>query len=214
MKDEALRPPPPSLAALTAARAAMIAELSSPRRSWKTGASRLVAATLGLGVLLGVGALVSGAAAPETLAARWLSLATLALVGPLLAFSAARPGSAWLRRGAWLSAIVGAATLLLTRPAQVDSLSTSPEWVCALSHLGVALPAMLVALSLLRGMAFNIGRAVAAGLAVGTTGALLGELMCGRDAAHIAVFHLAAWALAAVSVVALSFGSTRRSFAP
>ena len=214
MKDEALHPPPPSLAALTAARAAMTAELSRPRTSWKTGAVRLVAATLGFGVLIGVGALGSGAAEPETLAARWLSLATLALVGPLLAFSAARPGSVWLRRGAWFSAAVGAVTLVLTRPAQVASLSTSPEWVCTLSHLGVALPAMLVALSLLRGMAFNTGRAVAAGLAVGTTGALLGELMCGRNAAHIAVFHLASWALAAVAVVALSFTSSRRSFAP
>jgi hypothetical protein len=51
-------------------------------------------------------------------------------------------------------------------------------------------------------------------LAVGTTGALLGELMCGRNASHIAVFHLASWALAAVAVVALSYASKRRSFAP
>jgi Negative regulator of sigma F len=214
VRDEVFRPAPPSLAALSAARAAMQAELSRPRTSWKTQALRLVGATLGLGVLIGVGALGSGAAEPSTLVARWVSLAMLAMVGPLLAFSAARPGSRWLRRGAWVGAIFGAVTLVVTRPAEVLSMSTSPEWVCTLSHLGVALPAIGVALMLLRGMAFNAGRAVAAGLAVGTTGALLGELMCGRNAAHIAVFHLASWALAAVAVVALSFASKRSSFAP
>jgi hypothetical protein len=78
----------------------------------------------------------------------------------------------------------------------------------------VAVPAAVMALLLLRKMAFNLSRAVVAGLAVGTTGALLGELMCGRNAAHIAVFHLASWVLASLAVVALSTRISRRSFAP
>ncbi len=209
-----LRPEPPAFSALQAARAAMVAELGRPRTTWKTHALLLVAASLGFAALIAVGVLGSGAAEPATLAARWLSLAALALVGPLLAWSAARPGGVGWRRGGWALAAVSAVTLVGTRPAQVSSLSTSPEWVCTLSHLGVAVPAMVVALLLLRGMAFNAGRAIAAGLAVGTTGALLGELMCGRNAAHIAVFHLASWSLAAVAVVALSFTARRKSFAP
>lgn len=135
-------------------------------------------------------------------------------MGPLLAWSAARPGSAWLRRGAWSLAALSAGALVWTRPAEVASLSTTPEWVCTASPLAAAVPAAAVALWMLRGMAFKLSRAVVAGLAVGTTGALLGELMCGRNAAHVAVFHLGSWALASVAVVALSARLSRRSFAP
>jgi hypothetical protein len=214
VSDEALKPPPPKPSALEAARAAMRAEAARPRVSWKSGAVRLIASSLGLAVLVAIFALGSGAADASTLASRWLTLLALSVVGPLLAWSSARPGSPWLRRGAWALAALSAAALVLTRPAQVASLSTTPEWVCTLSHLAVAMPAAVVALWMLRGMAFDLSRAVAAGLAVGTTGALLGELMCGRDATHIALFHLSSWTLAAIAVVALSTRLTRRSFAP
>jgi len=212
--EDALRPPPPKASARAAARAAMRAEAARPRVSWKTGAVRLIAASLGLALLVAIFALGSGAAELSTLASRWLTLLALSLVGPLLAWSSARPGSRWLRRGAWSLAALSAAALVLTRPAEVASLSTTPEWVCTLSHLAVAAPAAVVAMWMLRGMAFDLSRAVAAGLAVGTTGALLGELLCGRNAAHIAVFHLASWTLASMAVVALSTRLTRRSFAP
>ena len=98
--------------------------------------------------------------------------------------------------------------------ADIAKLSKFKCSACASCCLGLALPAAVVALWMLRGMAFNLSRAIAAGLAVGTTGALLGELMCGRDAAHIAVFHLSSWTLAAIAVAALSTRLTRRSFAP
>ena len=212
--SDLLSPAPPKPGALAAARAAMLAEASRPRVSWKTGAGRLIAASLGLAVLVAIFAIGSGAAELSTLASRWTTLLALSLVGPLLAWSAARPGSPWLRRGAWSFAALSAVGLVVTRPAEVASLSTTPEWVCTASHLAVALPAAVVALWMLRGMAFNFSRAVVAGLAVGTTGALLGELLCGRNATHIAVFHLASWVLAAVAVVALSARLPRRSFAP
>jgi hypothetical protein len=210
-----LTPPPPSLRALAAARAAMLQEAKVPRRSWQQRAAMLVAATVGLGFVVGVIALGTGATETAALTARWFTLLLLALTGPLLAWSSARPGGAWLRRGAWGVAAVSAVLVVLTRPAEALTTSTSPEWVCTLSHLAVAVPAGVVATQLLlKNMAFSLSRSVAAGLAVGTTGALLGELMCDRDAGHIALFHLSSWALAAMAVVAVSTRLTRRSFAP
>lgn len=217
MTDEtnALRPAPPSPRALAAARAALLTEASRPRRSWQQRAAWLVLASLGLGFVVAVVALGSGAAETATLAARWFTLLLLSFVGPVLAWSAAAPGRSLLRRGAWVLAAASAAVLVFTRPAAVAATSTSPEWLCTVSHLAVAAPASGVAVQLLlKHMAFDLSRSVVAGLAVGTTGALLGELMCGRDAGHIALFHLSSWALAALAVVAVSTRIQRRSFAP
>lgn len=210
-----LRPAPPSAMALAAARAAVRAEAAKPRRSWRRQASLVVLSSLGLATLVGVVALAGGAAPAGTIAARWLTMALLGIAGPLLAWSAARPGSPWLRRGAWTLAAVTGLALVLTRPAQALEVSRSPEWACSLLHLAVATPAALVALRfLLPSMAFDPGRSVTAGLSVGTTGALLGELLCGRNAEHIAVFHLAAWALAALAVLAVSSQVRPRTYAP
>lgn len=216
MIDETqLQPPAPSARALAAARATILAEAARPRRSWKLRAGAVVAASLGLAVLVGLVALVTDKTAPAALAARWLTMALLGVVGPTLAWSAARPGSPMLRRGAWALAAVSGLAMVLTRPAEALLVSSSPEWVCTVSHLAVALPAALVALlALLPNMAFDPGRSAAAGLSVGTTGALLGELLCARDAQHIALFHLSAWALAALAVVAVSTRTRRRSYAP
>lgn len=212
---DSLIPPPPSMKALAAARAAMLAETKRPRRTWQQQAALLVATSLGLGFFVGLVALGSGAAETSALTARWLTLLLLSLTGPFLAWTSARPGSAALRVGAWTLALGSAVVLVLTRPAEAVTTSTSPEWVCTLSHLAVAVPAGAVAVWLvLRSMAFSFSRSLAAGLAVGTTGALLGELMCSRDAGHIALFHLSSWALAAIAVVAVSTRLTRRSFAP
>jgi hypothetical protein len=210
-----LRPAPPSAMALAAARAAVLAEAEKPRQSWRRRAGLVVLSSLGPAALVGAVALAGGAASAGVIAARWLTMALLGIVGPLLAWSAARPRSPWLRRGAWTMAAVTGVALVLTRPAQALEVSSSPEWVCTLSHLAVATPAALVALLfLLPSMAFNPGRSVSAGLSVGTTGALLGELLCGHNAEHIAVFHLAAWALAALAVLAVSSQVRPRSYAP
>ncbi len=199
---------------LSSVRAAMLAEAARPRTRWQTVAARVVAASSGLALLIGVGALGSGAAAPAMLGARWLTLLGLALVGPVLVWAAAVPGRAQVRWAALGGAALVAAALVFTRPAEAALASSSPEWLCTVLHLAVAAPAAFFAVTLLRSMAPSTPRAVAAGLAAGTTGALLGELLCERDAAHVAGFHLAAWTLAAAAVVVLSAGVRRRSWAP
>ena len=209
-----LRPAPPKEASLAAVRAAMLAEAARPRTTWRAMALRLMLALFGTTLLVGVAALGSGAADVATFASRWLTLSCLAVTGPLLAFVAAQPGRPWFKAVAWLFAAGSAAALVLTRPASVAALATAPEWVCTASHVAMAVPAAAVGLWLLRGMAVSHWRAVAVGLAAGTTGALGGELFCGRDAGHVALFHLLAWGLSASAVLGLAARQPRRSYAP
>lgn len=192
----------------------MLAEATRPRTSWRTTALRVVAASLGLAVVIALGAIGSGAASPSMLAARWFTLLGLGVVGPVLVWAAAAPGRSPLRWVGYAAAALSAAAIVFTRPGAVLSTSTAPEWLCTALHLAVATPAVVLAVSMLRSMAPSKPRAIAAGLAVGTTGALLGELLCERDAAHVATFHLAAWALAAAAVVIASGLVKRRSWAP
>ena len=82
--------------------------------------------------------------------------------------------------------------------------SSSPEWLCTVTHLAVGIVPVALAVRMLSGAAFGVGRAVAAGLGAGAIGALLGELACGRGSAHVLLFHLPAWWLVAGAVVALA----------
>ncbi len=209
-------PPPnaPSSAALAAVRAAMLAEAAKPRVTWRARTARVVLASLGLAAVIGVGALAVGQATTGTLNERWLTLAGLALVGPCLAWAAAAPGAKLARVGALLGATLVAGALVWARPAETAVPSSAPEWLCTVLHLAVAAPAAFFAVTLLRGMAPSTPRALAAGLGVGTTGALLGELLCERDAAHVAGYHLAAWLLAAFAVVVIARTVKTRSWAP
>lgn len=207
-------PPAPSMQGLAAARAAMLAETSRPRTTWTTLALRTLTASLGLAGLIMSVMLISGAESPATLISRWLSVVVLVALAPLAILSGARPGALALRRATFVAGLAAAVTLVLTRPDVATSVSTAPEWSCTAYHVLAALPAMAAAYFLMQSMAFSWSRATAVGLGVGTTGALLGELMCGRPAAHVAVFHLAAWALVTLGVVTLARLARRRSFAP
>ena len=65
-----------------------------------------------------------------------------------------------------------------------------------------------------RSFAATSWRFLAAGLAVGATGALVGELACGRGWQHVALYHVSAWLL--VAAVSLIVGRRRSplSYAP
>lgn len=206
-------PHPPSAAVLASVRAAMLVEAKRPQTSWKTRALQLIGASLGLSAVIGLGAVISGNAALTTIALRWVTLLGLAAVGPLLVWASVVPGRTASRWVAMAASVAVAVVMVVLRPAATLNASSAPEWLCTALHLAVAGPAIFTALTLLRSMAPSTPRSIAAGLAAGTTGALLGEMMCERDAAHVASFHLAAWTLAALLVVVLGARVKRRSWA-
>lgn len=206
-------PPAPSAAHLEAMRAVLLAEAAKPRWSWRRGALRLVGLSTGLAALVAVGALLLGQTTFAVAAGRWLTLLLVGATGPLAVLAAIRPGRGPLPVVAGLLALGGAAALVFTRPL-APAVHTSPEWVCSASHLGVALPAMVAAAFALRRFAPTVWRAMLAGVAVGTTGALLGELMCAGNATHIALFHLGAWAVATTAVTVAALRMKKTSYAP
>lgn len=210
----ALAPPPPPRARLEEMRAALLAEAARPRRTWRRGAAWLLVASTGLAVLVAGVAAALGEYGASVVAGRWLTLLLVGVTGPLAVAAAVRPGGAAWRVAAAVAAALGAAALVATRPVEALAPHASPEWVCTASHLAVAVPAVVVAGLVLRGFARSLSRAVVAGVGVGTTGALLGELLCGGAAAHIALFHLGAWLVATVVVTLVSLSLSRRSFAP
>lgn len=206
-------PPPPSPAHLDAMRAALAAEAAKPRVSWRRGVLQVVGLSTGLAALVAVGALLLGQTSLAVAAGRWLTLLLVGAAGPLAVLAALRPGRGPLPVVAGLLSLGGAAALVLTRPL-APAAHASPEWVCSVSHLGVALPAMVAAAFALRRFTPSTWRAVLAGIAVGTTGALLGELLCAGNATHIAVFHLGAWVVATSAVTLAALRVKKTSYAP
>jgi len=104
------------------------------------------------------------------------------------------------------------AALVLSRGAGAPS--STPEWVCSASHLGIGLAPLAFALWGLRQSAWQWSRSVAAGFGAGTAGALLGELACHRGAHHVLVHHVGAWIVVSTACVLLSRRARPRTFAP
>jgi len=200
------------------ARDAALAELrAAPRAiSWRRQALWLVRAQVGL-ALAGIGiALVAGLAAPSEVFAHAATVGPLLVVAVLGAIAAVAPrvgrgGASW-RLGALGAAAVAMIVVAFSRGAGTPS--DSPEWVCSVSHLGVGLVPLALALAGLRQSAPSWGRALAAGLGAGTTGALLGEVVCHRGMRHVLVYHLGAWLLLALACAVISRWLRPRSFAP
>lgn len=205
-------PKPPSAEALAKAREAFTAELSRPRRSWKTGALQASGTIVGLVVAVAGVLLSVGACTLDFLSSRAVTLAALITVGVVTAWASLRPQGRVGRLVSLGLVAASAALIVLMRGAGAES--ELPEWVCTVSHLGIGLAPASVAIVLLRNMAPNRLRAVVAGLASGTTGAAVGEFGCAQSAAHVAVFHLSAWVAVALLVAFVSSRLTPRSYAP
>jgi hypothetical protein len=204
---------PPRPEALTRARAALQAELRRPRGpTWKAGVLRVGAVIVGLSVMVAVAVVMVGATTAAELASRAVTLATLTLVALSAAWAALHPHA---RAGRWVSLVmvlVSAGVVLVTRGA--GAASSQPGWVCAVSQLAVGLPPASVVVVLLRGMAPSPLRSVVAGLSAGSTGAIVGELVCAQSAAHVALFHLTTWGAVGLAVMVLSSTLSPRSYAP
>lgn len=208
-------PPAPDADALAKIQASVNAELGKkkPVRSWQREALMLWGAPFGVFLIVAAGLLVAGALREGTLASRLLTVLPLLSAAALCAFAALAPR----RRSVRLIAVLAAATaalLLVVARGGITAVSATPEWVCTALHLASAIVPVLVAVWMLRGVAPSPMRAAVAGLAMGSTGAMLGELACGQGMRHVAVFHLGAWALVVLTCVVASRVVTPRSYAP
>lgn len=187
--------------------------LRRPVRRWRTQAVWLMAASAGMGLLAAVVMLAVGAVTGPLILARAPLLAMLVGTSAVCAWGALSPQGRWMRRLGMGLAVVSAAALVLARgtPHSPPSL---PGWVCTVSHLAIGVVPLVVALFALRGAFFQPLRAVVAGLSVGSTGALLGELACEQDWRHVLSHHLLAWVVITVALVVISKSLKPRSYAP
>ncbi len=204
----------PGASALLAARTAMLAEASKPRRAgWKESAAFVAGATLGSFSLIAVGGVLAGGISLQIMVHHALAMAPVLAACSVACVTAFVPRSRSARLATLALGLVAAVLLVLLRePNPVPS--SSPGWVCTVSHIGVAVLPGVIALATLRRAAFNPLRAVVAGLAVGASGALVGELVCEQGPLHVLLFHLPAWVFSTLVVLLISSRLTPKSFAP
>ncbi|MFP2910482.1 DUF1109 domain-containing protein, partial [Pyxidicoccus sp. 3LFB2] len=186
--------------------------LRRPVRRWRTQAAWLMGASGGLALVIGIVLGAVGAAPMELLMSRAHLMALLLVTCAVCTWGALSPRGRGLQRLGIVLAMVTAAMLVLARG--THTASTLPQWVCTLGHLGAGMVPLVVALVALRSAVFQPMRALVAGLAVGTTGAFLGELACAQGWRHVAGYHLLAWGLITVAALVISKSLKPRSYAP
>jgi hypothetical protein len=200
--------------ALARSRAAALAELRAAptTASWRAQALRVVAGFAGTALLGAAAALATSLAGwPRVLERAPLLLGLLA-AATVAGFAALAPRGRLWRAGILTAGPALMTALVLSRGAGTPS--STPEWVCSASHLGIGIIPLAFALWGLRQSAWRWTRALAAGLGAGTAGALLGELACHRGALHVLVYHVSAWIVVAAAGVSLSRRARPRTFAP
>lgn len=204
---------PPDPAALARVRAALDGELKlPPPRSWRKDLLLFALVSAGLTLAAALAIKATSGWTDAGFAGRAAGLASLAAIQLTGAYASISPRA---RRAqiatATLAPLAMLLLVLLRGPGQP---SLASPWVCTFSHLGLASVPLTVGLLLVRRAAVTPLRALAAGLTAGTVGASLGELACGQGAAHIAVYHALAWALAVILALLVSRGLKPDSFAP
>lgn len=197
--------------ALLAARGELA--LKRPVRRWRTQAVGVFAASVGLVVVVTAVLLALGQVDASHLLRRSPVFGLLWVTAAVCAWGALAPSGRRVRLGGIALAMLSATVLVASR-GEPHVAPTLPGWVCTASHFGVALIPLVVALLSLRGGAFLPLRAIVAGLCVGTTGALVGELACAQGWRHVAGYHLSAWALVAGVALAVSKSLKPHSYAP
>ncbi len=200
---------------LDKARAALAAELKGPRpRSWRADAALLLAASWGMAALVAVVLFIAGATATDLIARHGAALGLVFAVGAACAWSALAPpsrGRLFFSAAMGLSGLVG---LVVLRALGLSAPSATPEWVCTLTHTGVGIAPLAVALMVLKKSAPHPLRAALAGVAVGTCGALIGEIGCGQPWQHVLVYHLSAWLALVAACAVFARRLVRSSYAP
>ncbi len=200
--------------ALARSRAAALSELRAQptSRSWRAQAWRVVAAFVGTGLVGAAAVLIAGLSGWPRVLERTPLLLGLLATGAVGGFVALSPRGRLRRPLVLVGGPALMAALVLSRGSGAPS--STPEWVCSVSHVGIGLLPLAFALWGLRQAAWRWWRALAAGLGAGTAGALLGELACRRGALHVLRYHVGAWLLVAGACVLLSRAMRPRTFAP
>ena len=202
---------------LSHARAAALAELRAAPVAvpWTREAGLLSAALVAIGLLAGTAAVVGAIARPGDVAAHGVAIAALLALAFVAGVATIAPPAAGA--GPWRALALAAAPLVmvgLVLGRGVGLPSSTPPWVCSVSHFAVGLVPLWLVLRGLRQAAWSWGRALGASVGVGTAGPLLGELACQRGALHVLAHHVGAW----VAIVAVGLWISRRqkprTFAP
>jgi hypothetical protein len=212
--------PPVDDAVLAASRAGALGALrAAPRaRAWTRQATAITA--FGLGATI-AGALVTAAIAGHAgrlFDARLPVIALLLATQALALWAALRPGPGrWWGNGvSWTAAALGAGALLAGRTATGSGLALSDAggWICSVSHLAVELAPAVVVLAALRRISWSLRRALTAGLAVGVSGLVWGEIACQRSWSHVVVHHFGALGLMVLACVLMSRRLARGAVSP
>ena len=211
-------PAPRAQSALERARAAARSELArkAPVRRWRREALLLVGLCAGIPLVAAVAVLASGAASPDVILSRvplFIVLLAALAYGIRGALMPPLPGAERMRAVGTSVGLFSVGMVAFWRWGS-EATSALPDWVCTASHVAVAIPALVAAGVFLRGFHAGTKRALLTGLAIGTTGAMVGELACEKGFAHVAVWHLGAWAVVVAVVFLLQLTLPRRTFAP
>ena len=203
-----------SAATMARVRAAALEELRRRPQagSWRREAVGTAAVVLGTTALvIGVGAWLS-IVEVERLRERLLPLILLVALQALGVFAAIAPGRAALR---WTLAVLalGAAVAMLAGRGE-GTIPGTPALACSTSHVAVDLIPLGLALFALRRFSWTLGRSLLAGAAAAATGAIAGELSCGRGWSHALVHHIGAGLLIAGICVIVSRARRPQTYAP
>ena len=188
------------------------AELTRPQRAWRRDAFGLALAAFGMSagvttVLLGI-----GNTSPALVLSRLATVVPLMVLGVAAAWLAVAPG---LNSGRWAAVIAaGFAMAAIVFARGAGHPGSLPQWVCTVSHLSLGLGPLVWATMMLRRMAANMVRSLVAGLAVGTVGAVTGEVGCDQGWQHVLLFHLTPWLVLTATAVLMSRRAGRWSYAP
>jgi hypothetical protein len=193
---------------LDRAREAALAELRKApvARSWRREALRHALLVPGLTAAIALLAALAGIwRTPPP--ARVFAMALLLVGQGLAAWAAWAPPRAGRALAPCVVLAASAGLLVLARgPAGPHAL---PEWTCSATHVVMDVLPLALAVRALRQGAWYGAKSAAAVLGVGATGALLGELACAGDAAHLLIHHFGAWLLAGLGAWVVARRSER-----
>jgi hypothetical protein len=180
--------------------------------SWRREAVGTAAVVLGTTALvIGVGAWLS-IVEIERVRERLLPLILLVALQALGVFAAIAPGRAALR---WtLGVLTAAAAVAMLVGRGEGTIPATPALACSTSHVAVDLIPLGLALFALRRFSWTLGRSLLAGAAAAATGAIAGELSCGRGWGHALVHHIGAGLLITLICVLVSRARRPQTYAP